>query len=61
MSFDLMRSAAQATARSAARAHKEGDHGAASGLAMIAFGIFMLPIPIIGIPLIVLGIRKLSS
>jgi hypothetical protein len=38
---------------------KEGKHGKANGLALIAFGIFLLPFPILGIPLIGVGIYML--
>ena len=41
------------------RQRRQGNHGKAAGLSMIAIGIFTLPIPIIGIPLIFFGICKL--
>jgi hypothetical protein len=40
---------------------KEGKTGKANGLALIAFGIFLLPIPFIGIPLIGIGIYMLCT
>jgi hypothetical protein len=43
------------------RQHKSGNHSKAAGLSLIAFGIFTLPVPIIGIPLILMGIWKLCT
>ena len=43
------------------RQHKKGNHSKAAGLSLIAFGIFTLPVPIIGLPLIGIGIWKLCS
>lgn len=39
----------------------KGNHSKANGLACIAFGIFLLPIPIIGLPLIGYGLYKIFS
>jgi hypothetical protein len=45
-----------------ARVHtNRGEHGKAAGLALIAIGIFTLPVPIIGLPLIGFGIWKLCT
>ena len=43
------------------RQEKKGNHSKATGLSLITFGIFLLPIPIIGIPLIGIGIWKLCT
>ena len=40
---------------------KKGNDGKAAGWSLIAIGIFTLPVPIIGIPLIAMGIWKLCS
>lgn len=37
---------------------KHGNSGGANGLAMIVLGIMFLPIPFIGIPLLLIGICK---
>ena len=59
MSDNLIHRVAHAVAHQSAHQRKHGDHKAANGLGLIAFGIFTLPIPIIGIPLILMGIWKL--
>jgi hypothetical protein len=41
--------------------HKKGNHGKANAWSLIVFGVFLLPLPIIGIPLLIAGIWKLCS
>lgn len=61
MSFDPMRSIVQSLGHAARHERKKGNESGATGCALIAFGIFTLPIPILGIPLILMGIWKLCS
>ena len=46
-------------AKHSADERAKGNESKASGLACIVFGIFLLPIPIIGLPLIGYGVYKL--
>jgi hypothetical protein len=61
MSFDPVRATIHALSHESHKQHKQGNHGKSAGLSMIAFGIFFLPIPIIGLPLIGIGIWKLCT
>jgi len=53
------RSVFQSIGQSARRERRLGNHDKANGLVLIGLGIFLLPIPIIGIPLMIFGFRKL--
>jgi hypothetical protein len=61
MSFDPVRATIQALGHESRKQHNQGNHDKSAGLSMIAFGIFLLPIPIIGLPLIGFGIWKLCK
>lgn len=59
MSVNPMQGVFQTLGHQSRKLRKEGKHAKANGLALIAFGIFLLPIPVIGIPLIGVGIYML--
>ena len=59
MPVDLMKAVAQSVGQAARREQKNGNPEKATGLVLIAFGVLTLGIPIVGIPLIIMGIRKL--
>ena len=61
MSVDLGRAVIQSLGNAARKERQKGNENGATGLGLIAFGIFALPIPILGIPLIIMGIWKLCS
>ena len=61
MSVDLGKAVIQSLGNAARKERQKGNHTGATGLALIAFGIFTLPIPILGIPLIIMGICKLCD
>jgi hypothetical protein len=61
MPFDPVRSVIQSLGHAARTERKKGNESGATGLGLTAFGIFALPIPILGIPLIIMGIWKLCS
>ena len=61
MSMDPMHSVYHAIGHESRKLRKEGKHGKANGLVLITFGIFLLPMPIIGIPLIGIGIYMLCT
>jgi hypothetical protein len=61
MPFDPVRSVIQSLGHAARTERKKGNESGATGLGLIAFGIFALPIPILGIFLISMGIWKLCS
>jgi hypothetical protein len=61
MPVDPFQAVIHAIGHESRKQHRQGNHGKATGLALIAVGIFLLPIPIIGIPLIGMGIWKLCS
>jgi hypothetical protein len=61
MSVDPRKALLEGLSHAARHEHKKGNHSGGVGLTLIVFGIFTLPIPIIGIPLIVLGIIKCFS
>jgi hypothetical protein len=61
MPFDPVRSVIQSLGHAARTERKKGNHNGATGLGLIAFGIFALPFPLLGIPLIIMGIWKLCS
>jgi len=61
MSVDLGRAVIQSLGNAARKERQKGNHDGATGFMLIAFGIFTLPIPILGIPLIIAGICKLCS
>jgi hypothetical protein len=58
---DLFHQAAKGLRRAARQQSSVGHKKNGTGLGMIAFGILLLPIPIIGIPLIIAGICTLFS
>jgi hypothetical protein len=58
---DPIQSLIHAISHEARKQTKQGNHGKATGLALIGFGILTLPVPIIGLPLIALGIWKLCT
>jgi hypothetical protein len=45
----------------ARKERQKGNDGKAAGWMMIGFGILTLPVPILGIPLIAMGIYKLCT
>jgi hypothetical protein len=61
MSVDLGRVVIQSLGNAARKERQKGNHNGATGLMLIAFGICTLPIPILGIPLIISGICKMCS
>lgn len=48
-------------ARESSRERTKGNVSKANGMALIVLGIFLLPFPIIGLPLIVYGLVKVFS
>jgi hypothetical protein len=61
MPLDPVTTVIQAIGHAARKERQKGNHSGATGLMLIGFGIFTLPIPILGIPLIIMGIWKLCS
>jgi hypothetical protein len=62
MPVDPVRAVIQSLGHAARKERQKGNESGATGLGLIAFGIFALPIlPILGIPLIIMGIWKLCS
>jgi len=61
MSFDPLRAVTQTIGHMARQERKKGNDSKASGWMLIGFGILTLPVPLIGIPLIFMGIYKLCS
>ena len=62
MPVDPVRVVIQSLGRAAQKERQKGNENGATGLGLIAFGIFALPIlPILSIPLIIMGIWKLCS
>ncbi len=45
-------------AKESREAHKAGDSKTASSLMLIGLGILLLPVPILGLPLIICGIIR---
>lgn len=61
MSLSFLQQVAGCAGKRAVMERQQGKASSANGFAMIAFGILLLPIPVIGIPLIILGIGKLGK
>ena len=59
MSNDFFRLLIRGLGNASRQERAHGNHGVADGLVMIGIGIFLLPIPIIGLPLLIMGIWKL--
>ena len=58
---NLTKAVLRSVGQVAQRERRQGNHGKANGIVMITFGIFLLPIPIIGLPLILYGIKQMRS
>jgi hypothetical protein len=56
-----MRIVMQSIGQAARKERLKGNESGATGFGLIAFGVLTLPIPILGIPLILMGIWKLCS
>jgi hypothetical protein len=61
MSVDLLGAATRTIGHMARRERKKGNDGKATGWMLIGFGVVTLPVPIIGLPLIIMGIYKLCT
>ena len=61
MSQEFLNHLSKHLAHAAGHERSHGNRAGANGLAFLAFGVLLLPIPFIGIPLIVIGLRKLFS
>jgi hypothetical protein len=61
MPIDPVRTVIQSLGHAARKERQKGNESGATGFGLIALGIFTLPIPILGIPLIIMGIWKLCS
>lgn len=61
MSKSILEQVMHHVAHQAGHARQQGKKDQANAMAMIAFGIFLLPLPIIGVPLLIWGLVKLFS
>ena len=61
MSNDWKRHLIHAISHSIRHERAHGNVGTANGLGYIALGIILLPIPIIGVPLLITGIWKICK
>lgn len=61
MSVDITRAVAHTVGHAVKEQREKGNHNTAAGLALLAMGFFLLPIPIVGIPMMIVGIIKLCK
>jgi hypothetical protein len=61
MSVDLTRAVVQGMGRAIRQEHKNGNTNTAGGLTLLVIGFFLLPIPIVGLPMMIWGIIKLCK
>jgi len=61
MPEDWLKHVVDAIGHTSRHEREHGNHNAANGWLMIGLGILFLPIPIIGLPLIGMGIWKLCK
>jgi hypothetical protein len=61
MPVDPVRAVIQSLGHAARKERQKGNHSGATGLGLIALGIFTLPIPLLAIFFIIMGICKLCS
>jgi hypothetical protein len=61
MPLDPIKTVIESLGHASRQERRKGNYSRANGLALIAFGIFLLPIPVIGVPMMIAGLVKLFS